>query len=192
MNDNEILVDEQNGFRATRSCIDHIYTLVTVLRNRKSLGKSTFLSFIDFKKAFDSVDRTLLLYKLSKIGIVGSIYNAISSLYKDPKSRVILNDISTDWFNCPVGVKQGDTMSPTLFAIYINDLAEELKQSEIGIDIDSGLIMNVLLYADDIVLLAQNENDLQSLLNLYKKPTILFVCLSFCPNDQGARSAPKI
>ena len=166
LNDNDILVDEQNGFRASRSCIDHIFTLVTILRNRKSLGKPSFVSFIDFKKAFDSVDRNLLLYKLSKIGVVGNIYNAISALYKDPKSRVILNDISTDWFTCPIGVKQGDTLSPTLFAIFINDLAEEIKESGIGIDIDDDLIVNVLLYADDIVLLAKSEDDLQSLLNI--------------------------
>ena len=49
---NSILVEEQNGFRASRSCIDHIFVLCTILRNRKSLGLSTFLAFIDYKKAF--------------------------------------------------------------------------------------------------------------------------------------------
>ena len=89
---NNILVDEQNGFRASRSCIDHILILCNVLKNRKSSGKDTFLSFIDFQKAFDSVDRNFLLYKLLKIGVSGNMYNAISSLYSNPKSRVILND----------------------------------------------------------------------------------------------------
>ena len=69
LEENKILVDEQNGFRATRSCKDHIFTLCTVLRNRKEMGLDTFLAFIDFQKAFDSVDRNLLFYKLSKIGI---------------------------------------------------------------------------------------------------------------------------
>ena len=101
-----------------------------------------------------------------KIGIVGNIYNAISSLYKDPRSRVILNNMATDWFNCPLGVKQGDIISPTLFAIYINDLAEELKGSGIGIEIGEELVLSCLLYADDIVLLADSETDLQALLNI--------------------------
>ena len=115
---NTLLVEEQNGFRVGRSCIDHIFVMCTVLRNRKLLGKETFLCFIDFKKAFDSVDRNLLLFKLSKIGVHGHMYSAISSLYSNPKARVILNDYKTDYFDCPIGVKQGDCLSPTLFAIF--------------------------------------------------------------------------
>ena len=72
LDENNILVNEQNGFRASRSCIDHIYALCTILRNRKLLGQDTFLAFIDFQKAFDSVERNLFLYKLSKMGICGN------------------------------------------------------------------------------------------------------------------------
>ena len=88
LEENEILVEEQNGFRASRSCIDHFFTLCTILRNRKAMGLDTFLSFIDYKKAFDSVDRHLLLYKLSKICVVGKFYNAPKSMYSSPKFRV--------------------------------------------------------------------------------------------------------
>ena len=169
---NNILAEEQNGFRAGRSCIDHIFVMCTVLRNRKALGKDTFLCFIDYQKAFDSVDRNLLLYKLHKIGITGNMYKAISSLYSNPRSRIILQDYSTDYFDCPIGVKQGDCLSPTLFSIYINDLSFEIRNSNTGINIDiediagniDTTVLNILLYADDIVLFAENEEDLQSLL----------------------------
>ena len=60
LEENEILVEEQNGFRASRSCIDHIFTLCTILINRKSRGLDTFISFIDYKKAFDSLKLVLL------------------------------------------------------------------------------------------------------------------------------------
>ena len=70
---NELLVDEQNGFRASRSCIDHIFVLCTILRNRQAQKLSAFLTFVDFKKAFDSVDRNLLLFKLSQMGINGKL-----------------------------------------------------------------------------------------------------------------------
>ena len=164
------LVEEQNGFRSGRSCIDHIFALTTILRNRKALGKDTYLAFIDYKKAFDSVNRNMLFFKLSSIGIRGNIYNAIVSLYSNPKSRVVLNNLETEYFSCPQGVKQGDCLSPTLFAIYINDLAQEIKAANLGICLDSGeandldLTLSVLLYADDIVCMAESEEQLQSIL----------------------------
>ena len=163
---NKILVEEQNGFRAGRSCIDHLFVLCTVLRNRKLSDKETFLCFIDYKKAFDSVERNLLLHKLSQIGINGSMYQAISALYLNPKSRVILNDYETEYFECPIGVKQGDCLSPTLFSIFINDLASEIRSIDIGVKLEENLTINILLYADDIVLLAENEGDLQNLIFL--------------------------
>ena len=164
LENNKILVDEQNGFRACRSCIDHLFVLCTVLRNRKLSGQETFLCYIDYKKAFDSVERHLLLFKLSQVGITGNMYRAISSLYSNPRSRVLLNEHETRYFDCPVGVKQGDCLSPTLFAIFINDLASEIKNSNIGLILNETLTINILLYADDIVLLAKNEEDLQDLL----------------------------
>ena len=95
---NKILAEEQNGFRASRSCIDHILVLCSILRNRKSLGLSTFLSYIDFQKAFDSVDRVLLFHKLSEIGINGRFYNAIGAMYSNPRSKILLNEYETDFF----------------------------------------------------------------------------------------------
>ena len=79
------------------------------------------------------------------------MYQAISSLYSNPRSRVVLNEHETDYFECPIGVKQGDCLSPTLFAIFINDLASEIKELNIGIDlnIDGGPnvdIFSILLY----------------------------------------------
>ena len=178
---NKILAEEQNGFRASRSCVDHLLVLCSILRNRKSLGLSTFLSFIDFQKAFDSVDRTLLFFKLSKIGVSGKFYNAIAAMYSNPKAKVLLNEYETDFFDCPVGVKQGDSISATLFSIFINDLAEEIKATKIGlnlhenlknknsIDSSENLFLNILLYADDIVLLTSSEDDLQFLLNIVEQ-----------------------
>ena len=148
--------------------------MCTVLRNRKVQGQNTFICFIDYQKAFDSVDRNLLLYKLANIGVTGKMYNAISSLYLNPKSRVILQQYSTEYFDCPMGVKQGDCLSPTLFAIFINDLANEIIDTDIGVELRSEdisgnveiTILNILLYADDIALITENELDMQSLLDV--------------------------
>ena len=163
---NNLLVDEQNGFRAARSCVDHLFTLCTILRNRKSLNLQSFVCFVDYTRAFDSVDRVLLLYKLSRFGIHGHMYNAISALYKDPRARVTISQFSTDWFECSIGVKQGDTISPTLFAIFVNDLADELKRAGLGINITNDVSVSCLFYADDIILLAESEEKLQDMLSI--------------------------
>ena len=159
-----ILADEQNGFRADRSCLDHVFTLYTIVTNRIGCKLNTFVAFIDLKKAFDFVDRRLLLYKLLKIGISGKLYFAIKSLLQSTKSCVRINDEYTNFFPVESGVRQGDTNSPTLFAIFINNLVLEINNLKLGIPIDNSII-SCLLYADDLALIAGNEPDLQSMLS---------------------------
>ncbi len=161
---NDILVDEQNGFRPGRSCIDHIFSLSTLVQNRLNENKSTFAAFIDMEKAFDWIDRDLLFYKLLSYNITGKFYRAVVSLYCNTMSCVRLNQYITPWFNTVSGVRQGDVLSPTLFAVFINDLSTELKRLQVGIPIGDEYI-SVLLYADDIVLLAENEEALQKMLD---------------------------
>ena len=92
------------------------------------------------------------------------MYKAIQSLYNKTMSCVQINQMLTDWFQVTSCVsKQGDTLSPILFSIY--DLAKVLKQSGIGID-GNGYKVCILLYADDLVFFADNEKDLQTLLEL--------------------------
>ena len=105
------------------------------------------------------------------------MYKAICALYRDPQARVILNKYTTDYFICTIGTKQGDSLSPTLFSTFINDLSQELTDSGVGIVInkninddeevsDDELIVNNLLYADDLICLAESEEDLQFLINI--------------------------
>ena len=61
----DTLADEQNGFRKHRACIDHIYTVTTVIKGRIEEGKSTYACFIDFQKAFDWVNRDMLFFKFT-------------------------------------------------------------------------------------------------------------------------------
>ena len=65
---NELLVDEQNGFRSGRSCSGHLFSITSIVRKRLETGSSTFCAFIDLQKAFDRIDRNLLLYKVNNIG----------------------------------------------------------------------------------------------------------------------------
>ena len=164
---NGIIVDEQNGFRRLRACIDHLFVLTTVIRNRKSRGLPTFCCFVDYQKAFDLLDRNCLLYKMQQVGIKGKMYKAIAAILSDSLSCVRLNGLYTPWFKVCSGVRQ-DVLLPTLFSLYINDLAQEIKSSNIGVPIDSDRL-GILMYADDICLLAEPEQELQELLNIVAK-----------------------
>ena len=83
----------------------------------------------------------VLLFHISfsQFGIVGKIYDTLSSLYSNPLTRVILTakneKYATDYFECPLGVKQGDILSPTLFSMFVHNLTVELEQSGVGISL---------------------------------------------------------
>ena len=164
---NEILVEEQNGFRKLRSCLDHIYVLTTIIRNRMQQKLSTYCCFIDFEKAFDSVHYPSLWHKMLAYRIHGRMLNVIKSLYENLESCVRVNGRLTDWFAQTAGVRQGDVLSPTLFALYINDLAYDVKElgSRHGVKVGDDVV-NILLFADDVVLISDSEIGLQVLLNI--------------------------
>ena len=76
--------------------------------------------------------------------------------------------MKNEWFQTLYRVRQGNSLSPTLFNIYINDLAEELKSMNLGIKMGD-LHICILLYADDIVLVSEHEKNLQRVLgHVYK------------------------
>ena len=85
-------------------------------------------------------------------------------MYTGTEASVKLKNSITNWFPCTSGVKQGDNLTPTLFALFINDLALELKSMDCGIKIDNTHVC-CLLYADDIMLLSENEDNMQRMLN---------------------------
>lgn len=143
-----IFVDEQNGFRRNRSCLDHVYALNTIIQNRKQRSMYTFVAFVDMGKAFDRVDRDLLFYKLLKLGIGGKVYNCLKDMYDGCKTSVNINGYITDSFYTEFGEKQGDCLSPTLFGLFMNDIVTDIKENSSGVSLD-GLKIHCLLYADD-------------------------------------------
>ena len=103
-----------------------IMRLSTVLRNRIQAKLSTFIAYIDFEKAFDWMDRNMLFYKLFNYNVDGKLCKAIEAIYNWTRCDIKVNSTFTGWFKTSRGVRQGDTLSPTLFNILINDLIDDV------------------------------------------------------------------
>ena len=165
--ENGLIADEQNGFRRGRSCTDHLMSLVNIVSSRIDKKQNTFAAFIDFKQAYDSISRNLLWKKLQNVGINGNskFFQALRGIYDNVRCSVKVNGKLSEWFPVTNGLKQGCLLSPLLFNLYINDLVLKIKSSCNGITIGDENVC-LLMYADDLVLLARNERDLQSMLDV--------------------------
>ena len=126
--------------------------------------KSTYISFIDFEKALDWIDRDMLMYKLISYNVDGKFYKAIRAMYNNTRAIVKVNQMFSSWFDTRFGVIQGDTLSPTLFIIFLNDLVTDIENLHCGIETDE-FSLSVLFYADDIVIISENEDNMQIVLD---------------------------
>ena len=116
--------------------------------------------FVDHSKAFDYVFHENLWYKLFKLGLGGKIINILRSMYQCIRNKVLLNHEMSESFPCKLGVRQGECLSPFLFAMYVNDLEIYLYSADGGVTI-SDLKLMLLLYADDLVIFAKTPEALQ-------------------------------
>lgn len=166
--DEHVINEAQAGFRRNYSTVDHIFTLLSIVQKQLRNHRKLYVAFIDFKKAFDLVDRNKLWSVLKKNGIGGRMYQAIKSMYAVVKAKVKVGGDLTDSFMCPRGLKQGEICSPVLFSLFINELAEEIiKGGKHGIPLSPDLLqILIMLFADDIILVSSTVSGLQQQLNV--------------------------
>ena len=95
----------------------------------------------------------------------GKMWRVLRNLYTVVESCVLVGADRTEWFSIDAGLRQGCILSPILFAIFIDGLAREIKAAKTGPTLGK-LRINVLLFADDLVLIADSEKELQYLLDI--------------------------
>ena len=179
MNSNKSLFEEQVGFRDGYSTVDQMFTLDFICNYYVKRHKRLYVAFIDYKKAFDCIDRISLWRKVINLNIKGPVINVIFNLYQNAKSCVKHEGKLSEYFESNIGVRQGECLSPLLFAIFLNDLIPHVNQNCNGLikmstdineklsdpELDQYFKLYILLYADDTVLMSENPEDLQSALN---------------------------
>lgn len=145
LEDNNILYNKQYGFRSKSNTQTALFDMVSSIQSRLDRKQNTSAIFFDLSKAFDTVDLPILLNKLSRIGIGGTVHNWFKSFLTQRKQYVQYDSQMSTIKPIDCGVPQGSILGPILFLIYTNDLK------------DIGLNGEAFMYADDLVLIYSNN-----------------------------------
>ena len=171
-NEVNLINENQTGFRKSYSTLDHIFLLNNIIDILVKSGKQKlYCAFVDYKKAFDTVWRSALWHKMINSGITGKLHNVIVNMYNNIKSCVSFNGNISEYFISVNGVRQGENLSPFLFALFINDMEQFLLKYGCdpiqipGSDLQTFLKLLITLYADDTVLFASSKDNLQKCLD---------------------------
>ena len=153
----------QNGFKPGSHTTDNSFIFNAVIDNYTALKRPLFVCYVDFKSAFDFINRHTLLFKLITNGFTGKVFTILRDLFSKSKSRVKWDSVLGEYFDNFYGVLQGGVISPTLFNTFIDDMQKMFH----GIDgVSMGnMKINHLLQADDLVLISETSTGLQRLLN---------------------------
>src|SRR5215475_4051120 len=115
------LLEEQNGFRRGRSCINNVFTLKQTIAKRREFNLETHMAFLDLEKAFDRVNRNQLWQILNRRGIPYRLIEVIKSLYKNTSVQIDTGKKILDKIYIYQAVRQGCNLSPLIFNIYVDD-----------------------------------------------------------------------
>ena len=154
LDDHDILVHFQHGFRPNHSCETQLLTTVEDLSHRLDKRKTTDLLILDFSKAFDTVPHRRLLYKLEHHGITGKTNKWIESWLCHRQQRVVLDGASSADSPVLSGVPQGTVLGPLMFLLCVNDIGAKISP-----------LTTIKMFADDALLYRtiNNPSDEQQL-----------------------------
>ena len=169
-----ILRKNQNGFRAGRSTLSQILALRRIIEEISNCNKEAVFVFVDFSKAFDSIDRDKMFEILALYGIPEPLIEAIRVLYTGTTSTIMTPDGETEPIDILAGILQGDTLAPFLFIVvldYVLRKSLDLNNSS-GFQLhprrssrNPAIHLTDADFADDIALIANSIENAQILLN---------------------------
>ena len=158
-----------------RTTVAQILSLRRIIEGVKGNNLKEILTFIDFKKAFDSIHRGKMMRILRAYGIPPNLIRAIEHMYTNTKARILSPDGETEMFEITAGVLQGDTLAPFLFIIVLDYAMRQAisgKEEELGFTLHPRksrrhpkVVLTDLDFADDIALLSDEIEQAQELLS---------------------------
>ena len=126
-----LLRENQCGFRQNRSCIDQIYSLRCIIHQCIEFNIPLYINFVDFKAAFDSIDRQFIWRSLQHYGLPNKYIRIMKAFFSHTISAVRVNGELTDWFTVNSGTGQGDIQGPPVFNFSLNFSAYLMEQQKV-------------------------------------------------------------
>ena len=160
----------QRGFTEKYSSLNAAFIVSQAIEHHKELKEVLMLLTLDAQKAFDKLNHELLFNKLYHDGITGDLWLLLRNMYRNVSVKVKWNNHQSDKFIQEQGVRQGAKLSTVLYKRFNNNLLHALERSDLGAKIGN---INIVAptCADDIALLANQEHELQALLNIVNEIT---------------------
>ena len=146
--ENNYLHERQHGFRKSYSTLTAIHKVLRYVYEAYDLGMSTSCTFVDYKKAFETLDHDILLEKLKMYGFSDNSLGWMKSYLENRRHTVNCNNITSKETTVSYGVPQGSILGPSLFIIYVNDLLYTLLDNP---------NVNVEMYADDTIVYVSDQ-----------------------------------
>ena len=172
----------QNGFRKGRTTISQILALRIIIEGAKEFNLKAIITFIDFYKAFDTINHGQMFKILHAYGIPEQLVNAIKDMYSNTQAKALSTDGETEPFQVTSGVLLGNTLAPYLFIIvldYALQKAMQGREEELGFCLKKqqsrclGLVvLTDLDFADDTALLSEEIWQAQELLKRVKTESL--------------------
>ena len=190
----------QFGFKKKHGTDQCIFALKELVSRYKSKGSCVYTCFLDASKAFDRVNHAKLFKKLSEKGVPDYLLRILIYWYANQTMCIRWGSKTSEKFKVSNGVRQGSLLSPHLFKVYVDDLSVILNSFKIGCSI-TNIIINHLMYADDIVLISPSTGGLGTLIEACQqfglKNDIKFnsaksAILPFLPEDKKKYRIPPI
>lgn len=148
---------DQTAFVVTRQTHDNIRRSLHIIRHIHQNKIAAMLISIDAEKAFDSVRWKFLFTVMKKLGFNVQLIKTLEALYTKPEAKLKINGELSDSFQLERSTRQGCPLSPLLFAVFIEPLAQWIRQNNSisGVKLGAGE-QKLALFADDILIYLTN------------------------------------